>query len=162
MLNSSGSLSSLFHTARTVFSSVSLVVLVVALSGCGSGASGETPAFRQVTITLPPADLASLNSGAPADTFVFYVTDSSVPAGASDLVPYSLYVCTGQPWPDDLSVGAALGMTHINSTISNNDTGCIQNAIKAGNTIIILRRPSATPSGAPLPSGAALVELVFK
>ena len=161
MLNSSGSLSSLFHTVRTVFSSVSLVVLVVALSGCGSGAPGETPAFRQVTITLPPADLASLNSAAAADTFGFYVTESSVPATARDLVPYSLYACTGQPWPVH-SVGAALGMTQINSNLGNNDTACIQNAIKAGNTIIILRRPTATPSGAPLPSGAALVELVFK
>ena len=161
MLNASRPLSSVFHPVRTAFSSVSLVVLVVALSGCGSGAPGETPAFRQVTITLPPADLASLNNAATADTFGFYVTESSVPASASDLVPYSLYACTGQPWPVH-SVGAALGMTNINSNLGNNDTACIQNAIKAGNTIIILRRPTATPSGAPLPNGAALVELVFK
>jgi hypothetical protein len=158
MLTTPRRLSSAFRSVRTAFSSVSIVVAVVALSGCGSGAP---PAFRQVTITLPPADLVSLNSAAPADTFVFYVTESSVPASASDLVPYSLYACTGQPWPAHF-VGVALGMTHINSTLGNNDTDCIQSAVKAGHTIIILRRPTATPSGAPLPSGAALVELVFK
>ena len=47
---------------------------------------------RQVTITLPPSGLTSLNNAAPADTFVFYVAtrasaQSAQRAGARETGP---------------------------------------------------------------------------
>jgi hypothetical protein len=130
---------------------VVLVILIVSLSGCGAAGS------RQVTITLPPSGLTSLNNAAPADAFAFYVVESSVPASASDLRGFSVYACTGESAGDRaIQIGRGLGLGNFKSITSESSTSCIQEALKTAKTIVVTQRGTA------LPSGAAVVELIFK
>lgn len=150
-----------------------MVVAALVLVACGgsptsSGNTAATPAVahseaaapRQITITLPPSGLTTLNNNAPADMFAFYVAESSVPARASDLPQYRLYICSSVG-ADVGKIQTVLGITTVNLSTevlaSGFDaTSCIQDASKTAKTVVFTQRETA------LPSGVALVELTFK
>ena len=127
--------------------------IVLVVSNSRSGAAGP----KQVTITLPAAGLTMLNM-APVDTFAFHVSESSVPASASDLAQYVLATCTGyMDGATYAEIASGLGSSQTRSGSSGDDsTGCIEDALKADKTILI------TPRGTALPVDAAVVELIFK
>jgi hypothetical protein len=127
--------------------------IVLVVSNSRSGAAGP----KQVTITLPAAGLTMLNM-APVDTFAFHVSESSVPASASDLAQYVLATCTGyMDGATYAEIASGLGSSQTRSGSSGDDsTGCIEDALKADKTILV------TPRGTALPVDAAVVELIFK
>jgi hypothetical protein len=151
-----------------------LIVAVVAVIACGGSstspgntaatptvAHSEAAAPRQITITLQPSALSTLNDNAPADKFAFYVAESSAPAEVGDLPQYRLYICStiGANIP---GIQTVLGITSVTlSTMYGvpsgfDATSCIQDASTTAKTVVFAQRET------PLPSGVALVELTFK